>query len=232
MNKKRILLKLSGELLTDDNNKIDNQKILNLCQEINNTRIKENLEIAIVIGGGNFWRGRTNPNMDRCLADNIGMLATTMNALILKDAFNSLNIKAQVLNAIEMNKITEFYTKEKAINCLEDNQIVIFAGGTANPFFSTDTAAALRASEIDADILIKATNVDGLYTSDPKLDINAKLIKETTYQEVLEKNLKVMDLTSITLCKENNIPIAIFNGNIPNNISNVLTNNNLGTIIK
>ena len=138
---KRIMLKLSGEALAGEKKTgFDEETVRKVALQVKQL-VDDGKEIGIVIGGGNFWRGRTNPNMDRCLADNIGMLATTMNALILKDAFNSLNIKAQVLNAIEMNKITEFYTKEKAINCLEDNQIVIFAGGTANPFFSTDTAA-------------------------------------------------------------------------------------------
>lgn len=232
MKYKRILLKLSGESLSTTNFGTNFDKVLEICQEIKEVKEQLNIQIAIVVGGGNYWRGRTNNQMDRTTADNIGMLATIMNALTLKEAFRQLNVKSNVQSAIEINKIADFYNQEKTINYLEEGQIIIFAGGTSNPFFSTDTASSLRAAEIKADAILKATNVDGLYDKDPKKYPDAKFIKETTYQEVLEQNLQVMDLTAITMCKENNIPILIYNANTKGNLYQILANQTIGSIVK
>ena len=232
MKYKRILLKLSGESLSDNNTGINFSKVLEICQEIKDVKEKLNLEIAIVIGGGNYWRGRSNTNMDHCTADNIGMLATVMNALTLHEGFKQLNVPSQVQSAIEMNKIAEFYTQEKTDKYLKEGNIVIFAGGTSNPFFSTDTGASLRAAEIKADAILKATTVDGVYTADPKIDSNAKFIKEISYLDVISQKLKVMDLTAITMCMENNIPIIIFNALTKGNLLRVLEQQDTGTIIK
>lgn len=233
MNYKRILLKLSGESLEGpEGHGIDFDRTIEVCKEIKEVKDKLNLEIAIVIGGGNFWRGRDNTYMDRTDADRIGMLATVMNALVLKNAFKELNVKAKIQCAIEMNRVAELYTKDRTIDYLKDGNIVIFAGGTNNPFFSTDTGSSLRAAEIEADAIIKATNVDGVYDKDPNKYNDAKLYKEISYDEVLSKNLKVMDLTSITMCKENNIPIIVFNNTTKGNLLKVLKEQNIGTIVK
>lgn len=233
MNYKRILLKLSGEALEGKEGfGIDFDQVLNVCKEIKEVKEKLNIEIAIVVGGGNFWRGRSNTYMDRTDADRIGMLATEMNAIILKNAFKKLNVKAKIQSAIEMNRIVELYTKDKTVEYLEEGNIVIFAGGTNNPFFSTDTGASLRAAEIDADIIIKATNVDGVYDKDPNKFKDAQLYKEISYDDVIKNNLKVMDLTSITMCKDNNIPIIVFNSKIKGNLLKVVSKKNVGTIVK
>ena len=188
--------------------------------------------IAIVVGGGNFWRGKANDFMERQTSDYIGMLATTMNALALQDAFRQIDVPVRVETAIEMRKVAEFYIREKCEKHLEKGRVVIFGCGTGNPFFSTDTAAALRAAEINADILVKATNVDGIYDKDPKKYKGAKLIKETTYNEVLNKKLKVMDLTAITLCMEEAIPIIVFNINKPGMLKQALITDDIGSIVK
>lgn len=233
MNYKRILLKLSGESLAKESSfGIDFNKVLEICQEIKEAKDKFNLELAIVIGGGNYWRGRSNTYMDKTDSDHIGMLATTMNAIVLKNAFSQINTKAKIQSAIEMDRIVELYTKDKTINYLKKGNIVIFSGGTNNPFFSTDTGATLRAAEIEADTIIKATNVDGIYDKDPNKFNDAKLYSELSYDEIIAKNLKVMDLTAITMCKDNNIPIIVFNNNIKGNLLKVLGNENIGTIVK
>lgn len=233
MKYKRILLKLSGEsLASKEGFGIDFNKTIEICKEIKDVKEKLNLEIAIVIGGGNYWRGRSNTYMDKTNADHIGMLATTMNAIALKDAFDQINVKAKIQSAIEMERIAELYTKEKTLDYLTNGNIVIFSGGTNNPFFSTDTGAALRAAEIETNLIIKATNVDGIYDKDPNKYEDAKLYKELTYEEIIIKNLKVMDLTAITMCKDNNIPIIVFNNNIKGNLLKVLKDNNIGTIVK
>lgn len=232
MKYKRILLKLSGESLNSTNEfGIDFNKVLEICKDIKEVKEKLNIEIAIVIGGGNYWRGRSNTYMDRCTADNIGMLATEINALILKDAFTQINVKTKIQSAIEMDRIAELYNKDKTISYLEEGNIVIFAGGTNNPFFSTDTGASLRAAEINADAIIKATNVDGIYDKDPKKYQDATLYTNLTYDEAIIKNLKVMDITAITMCKDNNIPIIVFNNNIKGNLLKVIENQNIGTIV-
>jgi uridylate kinase len=233
MKYKRILLKLSGESLAGSKELgIDFNKVLEICQEIKEVKEKLNLEIAIVVGGGNYWRGRSNTYMDKCDADKIGMLATEINAIVLKDAFTKLQTKVKIQSAIEMNRIVELYTKDKTLEYLKEGNIVIFAGGTNNPFFSTDTGASLRAAEIEADVILKATNVDGIYDKDPNKHKDASMYKELTYEEVLVNNLQVMDLTAITMCKDNNIPIIVFNNNIRGNLLKVLEKNNIGTIVK
>ncbi|MEG0618180.1 MAG: UMP kinase [Bacilli bacterium] len=232
MERKRILLKLSGETLGGNlKTGIDFESVLSICREVKEIQ-EENIEIGIVVGGGNFWRGRSNTNMDRCSADHIGMLATTMNALALQDAFKQLGVESRVQTGIEMRQIAEFYIKNRAVRHMEKGRIVIFGCGTGNPFFSTDTAAALRAAEINADIIYKATNVDGVYTSDPKKDKSATKYEEIKYIDVLNKKLNVMDATAISLCMDNSIPIYVFNINIPGNLFKAVNGEDIGTIVK
>ena len=232
MNKKRILLKLSGEALSSSkDNGIDFERVIKIAKEVKDC-LDMGFSIAIVVGGGNFWRGKANNFMERQTSDYIGMLATTMNALALQDAFRQIDVPVRVETAIEMRKVAEFYIREKCEKHLEKGRVVIFGCGTGNPFFSTDTAAALRAAEINADILVKATNVDGIYDKDPKKYKDAKLIKETTYNEVLNKKLKVMDLTAITLCMEEAIPIIVFNINKPGMLKQALITDDIGSIVK
>ena len=228
---KRVLLKLSGEALAGENKTGISPEVLD---DITN-QVKElkdlGVEVAIVVGGGNFWRGRCNLQMDRCTADHIGMLATTMNALALDDAFRQLGCPSRVQTGIEMRQISEFYIRKRADRHLDKDRIVIFGCGTGNPFFSTDTAAALRAAEINADVVIKATNVDGIYTADPKKDKNAKKIEHLTYMDVLNKKLNVMDSTATTLCMDNKIPIVVYNMNVKGNLLKVINQENVGTIV-
>ena len=232
MKNKRILLKLSGEALSGSKGYgIDFEKIIEIAKEVKEC-LDLGFSIAIVVGGGNFWRGKANDFMERQTSDYIGMLATTMNALALQDAFRQIDVPVRVETAIEMRKVAEFYLREKCEKHLEKGRVVIFGCGTGNPFFSTDTAAALRAAEINADILVKATNVDGIYDKDPKKYKDAKLIKETTYNEVLNKKLKVMDLTAITLCMEESIPIIVFNINKPGMLKQALITDDIGSIVK
>ena len=232
MKKKRILLKLSGEALSGSkDNGIDFERVIEIAKEVKDC-LDMGFSIAIVVGGGNFWRGKANDFMERQTSDYIGMLATTMNALALQDAFRQIDVPVRVETAIEMRKVAEFYLREKCEKHLEKGRVVIFGCGTGNPFFSTDTAAALRAAEINADILVKATNVDGIYDKDPKKYKDAKLIKETTYNEVLNKKLKVMDLTAITLCMEESIPIIVFNINKPGMLKQALITDDIGSIVK
>ena len=232
MDKKRILLKLSGEALSGSkDNGIDFERVIEIAKEVKDC-LDMGFSIAIVVGGGNFWRGKANDFMERQTSDYIGMLATTMNALALQDAFRQIDVPVRVETAIEMRKVAEFYLREKCEKHLEKGRVVIFGCGTGNPFFSTDTAAALRAAEINADILVKATNVDGIYDKDPKKYKDAKLIKETTYNDVLNKKLKVMDLTAITLCMEEAIPIIVFNINKPGMLKQALITDDIGSIVK
>ena len=232
MKNKRILLKLSGEALSGSKDSgIDFERVIEIAKEVKEC-LDMGFSIAIVVGGGNFWRGKANNFMERQTSDYIGMLATTMNALALQDAFRQIDVPVRVETAIEMRKVAEFYLREKCEKHLEKGRVVIFGCGTGNPFFSTDTAAALRAAEINADILVKATNVDGIYDKDPKKYKDAKLIKETTYNEVLNKKLKVMDLTAITLCMEESIPIIVFNINKPGMLKQALITDDIGSIVK
>lgn len=232
MKYKRVLLKLSGEALAGQKGMgIDFDRVLEICSEIKEVKEKTGVEIAIVVGGGNFWRGRSNQHMDRCTSDHIGMLGTTMNALAVNDAFVQLGVESRVQTGIEMRQIAEYYIRKRADRHLDKGRIVIFGCGTGNPFFSTDTAAALRAAEINADIVLKATNVDGIYTADPKKDKDAVKLDKLSYIEVLNKKLNVMDSTATTLCMDNNIPILVYNMNTFGNLEKVITGKNIGTLV-
>ncbi len=232
MKYKRILLKLSGESLAGDKTSgIDFDKVLDICQEI--TMIaKMGIEVGIVVGGGNFWRGRSNQQMDRCTSDYIGMLGTTMNALAIGDAFKQLGQDVRVQTGVEMRQIAEYYVKDRALKHLSNKRVVVFGCGTGSPFFSTDTAAALRAAEIGADALIKATNVDGIYDSDPKKNKDAKKMTEISYLDVLNKKLNVMDTTATSLCMDNDIPIIVFDINKKGNLKRVIEGEDIGTVVK
>ncbi len=230
--KRRVLLKLSGEALAGSKKSgIDFNRVLEICEEIKDS-LSDDIELAIVVGGGNFWRGRSNKYMDKCTSDHIGMLATTMNALAINDAFLQLGVQSRVQTGIEMRQIAEFYIRKRALRHLEKGRIVIFGCGTGSPFFSTDTAAALRSAEINADILLKATNVDGIYDKDPNKYDDAKKIDEINYIDVLNKKLNVMDSTATTLCMDNNIPILVYNMNKKGNLKKVLEGEKIGTIVK
>lgn len=231
MKYKRVLLKFSGEALAGDKKSgISFDEVLNFAREIKECA-DLGVEIAIVVGGGNFWRGKANPYMDRATSDYIGMLATTMNALALGDAFKQIGAEVRVQTGIEMRQVAEFYIKDRAIRHLEKGRITIFGCGTGSPFFSTDTAAALRAAEIKADALIKATNVDGIYDKDPKKFEDAIFIPKVKYLDVLNKKLKVMDSTAISLCMEEEIPILVFNVHQPGNLKRLLEGKNIGSIV-
>ena len=222
---KRILLKLSGEALAASQGfGVDSSRIHEIAAELADLHSLE-VQIAIVVGGGNFFR------MDRVSADHMGMLATVINALALQDALEKQGVYTRVQSAIEMNQVAEPFIRRRAIRHLEKGRIVIFAGGTGNPYFSTDTAASLRAMEIKADAILKATKVDGIYDADPMLVKDAKKFNEITYMDVLKKGLKVMDATAISLCKENNLPIIIFNLNQRGNIRKVLTGEKIGSLV-
>ncbi len=232
MKYKRILIKLSGESLAGDKKTgIDFDKVLEICSEIKEIAAK-GVEVAIVVGGGNFWRGRSNQQMDRCTSDYIGMLGTTMNALAIGDAFKQLNQDVRVQTGVEMRQIAEYYIKDRAIKHLTKNRVVVFGCGTGSPFFSTDTAAALRAAEIGAEAVLKATNVDGIYTKDPKKHDDAEKIDRITYLEVLNKKLNVMDTTATSLCMDNNIPIIVFDINEKGNLKKLIDGKEIGTIVE
>lgn len=231
MKYKRILLKLSGEVLAGEKKSgIDFDKALELATEIKEVS-ELGYEIGIVVGGGNFWRGKSNEYMDRATSDYIGMMGTVMNALALGDAFKQLNVPVRVQTGVEMRQIAEFYIKDRAIRHLEKGRVVIFGCGTGSPFFSTDTASALRAAEIKADILIKATKVNGVYDKDPKKYDDAVKFDEITYIDVLNKQLNVMDSTAISLCMEENIPILVINILEKNNLKKALIEEKVGTLV-
>ena len=232
MKYKRILIKLSGESLAGDKKTgIDFDRVLEICSEIKEIASK-GVEIAIVVGGGNFWRGRRNQPMDRCQSDYIGMLGTTMNALAIGDAFKQLGQDVRVQTGVEMRQIAEYYIKDRAIKHLTKNRVVVFGCGTGSPFFSTDTAAALRAAEVSAEAVLKATNVDGIYTKDPKKYDDAEKIDKITYIEVLNKKLNVMDTTATSLCMDNNIPIIVFDINEKGNLKKLIEGKTIGTIVE
>lgn len=232
MKYKRILLKLSGEVLAGSKGTgIDFDKTLEFAREIKEG-VELGAEIAIVVGGGNFWRGKSNEYMDRATSDYIGMMGTVMNALALGDAFKQIDVPVRVQTGVEMRQIAEFYIKDRAIRHLEKGRVVIFGCGTGSPFFSTDTASALRAAEIRADVLIKATKVDGVYDKDPKKYDDAVKYDEITYIDVINKKLNVMDTTAISLCMEENIPIKVFNILEKGNLRKVILDEEIGTIVK
>ncbi len=228
---KRILLKLSGEALAGkDGYGLDESTVDKVVTQLVKLREK-GTEIAVVVGGGNFWRGRQGKNMDKSTADYMGMLATTLNALALCDAIESKGVPARVQTAININVIAEPFILRKALKHLEKKRIVIFACGTGNPYFTTDTGAALRAAQIKADALIMAKNIDGVYDCDPRKNSNAVKLDRLSYMEVMNRHLEVMDLTSITMCMENNIPIVAFGLNEDDAIVRAGMGEKIGTII-
>lgn len=233
MKYKRVLLKLSGEaLMGTQNYGIDSKRLKEYANEIKDV-VEQGLQLAIVIGGGNIFRGVSGAatGMDRVQADHMGMLATVINALALQSALENEGIYTRCMSAIEMNKIAEPFIRRRAIRHLEKGRVVIFAGGTGNPYFTTDTAATLRAIEIDADAILKGTRVDGIYTADPEKDATATRFESLSFKEVYEKGLNVMDMTAFTLSHENNLPIIVFDMNKPGNLKKVILGENVGTIV-
>lgn len=228
---RRVLLKISGEALVGEQTfGIDVKVAHSVAEEIKQVH-NLGVEVAVVVGGGNIFRGlsKSAGSMDRSAADYIGMLATVMNAVVLQDALERTGIQTRVLSAIDIPEMAEPFIRRRAIRHLEKGRIVIFAAGTGNPFFSTDSAAALRALEIKAEVILKATKVDGVYSADPMKDPTATRFDCITYLEVLEKQLKVMDASAISLCMDNNLPIVVFNMRTPGNIARVVTNDGIGT---
>ncbi len=228
---KRILLKVSGEALAGEKKTgFDYNVITNICKSIKKC-VDAGVQVGIVVGGGNFWRGRSCGDMDRTRADHIGMLATAMNALALADALENLGVDVRVQTAITMQQVAEPYIRNKAIRHMNKGRVVIFGCGTGNPFFSTDTAAALRAAEINADVIFKATNVDGVYDKDPHKYPDAKKYETLTFTKVLEDRLAVMDGTAATLCRDNKLPILVFDLADPDNIARAVQGENVGTLV-
>ena len=231
---KRYLLKLSGEALIGKYNYgIDPDIVNNISSNIVEVNKTKN-QLAVVVGGGNIFRGAglAEAGLDRVTGDNIGMLATVINSLALQDAIEKLGVQCRVMSAVRINQISEDYIRRRAIRHLEKNRVVIFAAGTGNPFFTTDTAASLRAIEINADMVLKATKVDGVYDKDPEKHKDAKLYKELTYNQVLHDELKVMDTTAVVLCKENNIPLKVFNMLKKGTLMSIINGESAGTIIR
>jgi uridylate kinase len=229
---KRVLLKLSGEALAAGRGfGVDAARVGEISREISEIQ-SFGVEIAIVVGGGNFFRGVTEQtNMDRVSADHMGMLATVINSLALQGALEKCNVQTRVMSAIEMNQLAEPYIRRRAIRHLEKGRCVIFAAGTGNPYFSTDTAASLRAMEIKADVLLKATKVEGIYDADPVITKDAVKFEQISYMEILRLGLKVMDTTAVSLCKDNNLPVIIFNMNRPGNILRVISGEKVGSLV-
>ena len=231
----RVLLKLSGESFADPDSNfgIQPETIDRIAKEITEASQK-GVQVGVVVGGGNFFRGvqESAKNMAQANADYMGMLATVINAVALKDALDKNGIQTRVQSAITMTAVAEPYIRLRAIRHLEKGRVVIFAAGTGNPYFTTDTAASLRAAEIDANLMLKSTRVDGVFDEDPEKNNNAEKYDEISYKEVVSRKLKVMDLTAITLCEENEMPIRVFDGTIPGNIYNALTGESIGTLIK
>ncbi|XP_057525112.1 uridylate kinase PUMPKIN, chloroplastic [Amaranthus tricolor] len=230
----RVLLKVSGEALAGDNTQnIDPKVTMAIAREVASvTRL--GIEVAIVVGGGNIFRGSSwagSSGLDRSSADYIGMLATVMNAIFLQATMESIGIPTRVQTAFRMSEVAEPYIRRRAVRHLEKGRVVIFAAGTGNPFFTTDTAAALRCAEINAEVVLKATNVDGVYDKDPRQNPDAQLLNTLSYHDVTSKELSVMDMTAITLCQENNIPVVVFNLNKEGNISRAIKGETVGTII-
>jgi uridylate kinase len=222
---RRVLLKISGEaLMGEQNYGIDVNVARSVAEELKAVH-EVGVQIAVVVGGGNIFRGvsKSAGNMDRSSADYIGMLATVMNAVVLQDALEKVDVHTRVMSAIDIPQLAEPFIRRRAIRHLEKGRVVIFAAGTGNPYFTTDSAAALRALEIKADVIMKATKVDGVYSADPMTDATAELFNEITYRQVLERQLKVMDASAISLCMDNNLPIIVFNMRAPGNIKRVVT---------
>lgn len=230
---KRVLLKLSGEsLMGEKQYGIDEKRLAEYAGQIKEIQ-EMGVQVGIVIGGGNIFRGLSGASkgFDRVKGDQMGMLATVINSLALSSALGSVGIKSRVLTAVRMEPIGEFYNKWKAIECLENNEIVIMSGGTGNPFFTTDTGSSLRGIEIEADVMLKGTRVDGIYTADPEKDPTATKFREITYDEIYNRGLKIMDLTATTMCKENNLPIVVFDMDTPGNLRKVIAGEDIGTLV-
>ena len=230
---KRILLKLSGEaLLGKQSFGIDSEVVEHIANEVSKV-VKLGIEVGIVIGGGNIYRGlsASQQGVDRVTGDFMGMLATVINSLALQNELEKRGIYARIQSAIKMDEVAEPFIVRRAVRHLEKKRVVIFSAGTGNPYFTTDTAAALRANEIKADVIIKGTRVDGVYDSDPEKNKDAKIFKKLSYNEVLDQKLRIMDLTSITLCQENNLPIIVFNMNVEDNLKELLSGKDIGTLI-
>jgi uridylate kinase len=232
----RVVLKLSGEAFAHASfgYGIDGAVVARMAAEVAEAQQQLGTEIAIVVGGGNIWRGQTGAGegMDRANADYMGMLATVINALALQDVLEKVGVNTRVMTAIRMESVAEPYIRRRAIRHLEKGRVIIFAAGTGNPFFSTDTAGVLRALEIEAQVILKATNVDGIYTGDPRTDRTATFIPELSYQEAIVKNYAVMDANAFGLCKANQLPIVVFNINQPGAIRRVLEGDRVGTIVR
>ncbi|MCQ2094087.1 MAG: UMP kinase [Bacteroidaceae bacterium] len=230
---KRILLKLSGEsLMGEQGYGIDVTRLNEYAQQIKEVH-DMGVEIGIVIGGGNIFRGLSGAGkgFDRVKGDQMGMCATVINSLALSSALGAIGCKSRVLTAIRMEPIGEFYTKWKAIEAMENGEVAIFSAGTGNPYFTTDTGSSLRGIEIEADVMLKGTRVDGVYTADPEKDPSATKFEEITFDEIYNRNLRVMDLTATTMCKENNLPIYVFNMDIVGNLKKVMEGENIGTLV-
>jgi uridylate kinase len=233
---KRVILKLSGEALAEPSGfGLDTNTLRQVALEIKDVRDTMHIDIAVVVGGGNFWRGLkgAGQGMDQAQADFMGMIATVMNGLALQDALERVGQHSRVMTAVEMPKVAEPYIRRRAERHMEKGRVVIFAGGTGNPFFTTDTAAALRAAEIDAEAILKGTHsgIDGVYTADPKLDSSAVRYDRVSHKEVIEKELRVMDATAIAFCRDNRIPIVVFDVSTPGNIRSVLEGRAVGTLV-
>lgn len=228
---KRVLIKLSGEALAGaDKFGVNPEMTAKTAAQIKEIH-DQGVQIAIVVGGGNFFRGRTGKNIDRATADYMGMLATVMNALALQDSLLSIGCDAKVMTAIEIRDMAEGYSRRKALDYLDDNKVVIFGGGTGNPFFSTDTTAALRAAEMNAEVILLAKNIDAVYSEDPNVNPDAERYEELTYMDIVEKELRVMDLTAATLCKDNDIQLYVFAMAEEGNLMKVINGENVGTLI-
>jgi uridylate kinase len=230
---KRILLKLSGEsLMGEQQYGIDQNRLNDYAEEIS-VLVKSGIQVGIVIGGGNIFRGLSGAakGFDRVKGDQMGMLATVINSLALGSALKNHGVKSKVMTAIRMEPVGEYYSKEKAIEALSAGEVVIISGGTGNPYFTTDTASALRGIEIEADIMLKGTRVDGIYTADPEKDPNATKFETISFDEIYNRNLRIMDLTATTMCKENNLPVLVFNMDEKGNLQKVMAGESLGTVV-
>jgi len=233
MKYKRVLLKIGGEIFGEDGKGVSLPSYMEMAKTIAEIKKKNDIELCIVVGGGNIFRGRQigEESFDIAVAHQMGMVGTVINGLGLEESFEELGVPARMMTAVKMDTVAEPFFRRKALHHLEKGRIVIFAGGTGNPFFTTDTAAALRACEMNCDLILKATNVDGVYDSDPKSNPDAKLYKNVSFKEAIEKNLKVMDSTAFAMCLENKKPIVVFNIKDLKDISKVLKGGEMGTLV-
>ncbi len=229
---KRVLLKLSGEALAKDVDGIYNHGFIDEIAQVVKKCVDSGVEIGVVVGAGNIWRGRQGVNMDRVRADHMGMLATVINSLALQDAFERAGVTTRVMTAVEMKSMAEPYIRNRAVRHLEKGRVTIFGCGLGSPYFSTDTAAVLRAAEIGADVVLLAKNIDGVYTADPRKDASATKFDEITYQEILSRGLAAMDSTATSFCMDNHIPILVFGLDDPDNIYRAVMGEEIGTIVK